>query len=109
MFEFKTPSPGKGRIVGAGGVSGEISRFKRIAKASGLQLTPLTLKSKKDIGSYRRYIYKTRVQNCSFESFEKFVTKLYISKSKTGILKLSLKAEGDEVMAARMDVVLYTN
>ena len=108
-FRFKIPSPGGNRIVSPQDVSGTISRFRRTAKASGLQLTPLTLKSKTNVGKYRRYIYETHIRNCSFDRFQNFITKLYVSKAKTGILKFSLKAEGDDILAAGIDLVLYTN
>ncbi|MFC1586632.1 hypothetical protein ACFL5V_13880 [Fibrobacterota bacterium] len=108
-FKFKPTATDAGRVVNAGDIPVLISRLKKTAKSSGLRLEPVTLKSKSTVGKYKRHIYKTHASNCSFTEFQNFVTTLYVSRSKIGILKFALKAEGNELMTASMDLVMYSN
>jgi hypothetical protein len=86
-----------------------ISRLKNSAQASGLKLGSVNLKSQTNAGIYKRLIYQTHVEQCNFIQFQNFVNKLYVSRSKVGLLKFSLRSNGTEHMSATLDLVIYTH
>jgi hypothetical protein len=99
----------KVRMVKASMVNSELKSFKNIAQSSGLDLESITLKSKVNLGSYKRYVYKTSAPECDFENFQIFINKLHVAKSNVGLLKFSLRAVAEELMTATFDIVLYVN
>ncbi len=106
-IKLSAPKSKDNRSIKLDELNKNLSSFKEVAKGSGLDFDNLKLKSKSNLGSYKRYIYQASDPNCDYGEFQNFVNKLHLARSNVGILKFSLKATQQGTMAANMDVVLY--
>ncbi len=97
---------GNERIASKAQVQQELQAFVRLAQGHGVKLDLPQSKSKAQWGNLERQIFRTQAR-CSYQQLESFLSQLPESTSKVGLLKIALRAQGDDSMAASLDLVVY--
>lgn len=93
-------------VLDKAGLQKEIKQLKTVAAGLGIRLKEPRLLHTSSTDNVNRLIYKTS-GNCDFQQMQDLLTGLHEANSNLGIIKFSLRASGDEKVAAEMDVLAY--
>jgi hypothetical protein len=103
-----TTMPSNGLVVQRNKVDLALRDAMVLAESMGLNLKTPKLTGREESGSLQRLVFATTAE-VSYDKLTDFLEQMRTKQSPLGVLRVSLKARGDEDMVADLDLVAYVD
>lgn len=98
--------PTQDRVVERNKVDGALRDAVALGQSLGLKLKTPKLTGREDAGAVQRLVFATTA-DASYDKLADFLEQMRAKQAPLGVLRVSLKARGDEDMVADLDLVAY--
>lgn len=108
QVEYPVPNMGAtpDRVVQSNKVDAALRNAVAMAEGMGLKLRMPKLTGTENAGPVKRLVFATETE-ASYDKLQDFLEQLRNSQAPLGVLRVSLRARGDEDMIADLDLVAY--
>ncbi len=108
QVEYPMPNMGASpdRVVQSNKVDAALRNAVSMAEGMGLKLHMPKLTGTENAGGVKRLVFATETE-ASYDKLQDFLEQLRTSQAPFGVLRVSLRARGDEDMIADLDLVAY--